>query len=97
MIEFAPRELFAAQIKRGKLCVFTVIGQATAFFAWLGRRKRRVTWEMAEMKKSSRRANFLQHNLNVAICVFSLFLARQRPFLRGWDAIKDVYHGKWLR
>ena len=51
MKEFAPRELFAAQIKRGKLCVFTVFGQATAFFAWLGRRKRRVTWEMAEMKK----------------------------------------------
>ena len=49
--KFAPRELFTAQIKRGNLCVFTVFGQATANFAWLGRRKRRVTWEMAEIKK----------------------------------------------
>ena len=51
MKKIAPREFFAAQIKRGNLCVFTVFGQATTNFAWLGRRKRRVTWEMAEMKK----------------------------------------------
>ena len=66
----APRELFAAQIKRGKLCVLTVLGQTTAIFAWLGRRKGRVTWEMAGDEKSSRRANFLQPKLNVANCVF---------------------------
>ena len=70
MKKVLPGELFAGQIKRGKLCVLTNFGQATAIFAWLGRRKRRVTWEMAGDEKISRRANFLQPKLNVANCEF---------------------------
>ena len=32
MKKFAQREFFAAQIKRGKLCVLTVFGHTTAIF-----------------------------------------------------------------
>ena len=68
--KFEPRELFEAEIKRGTLCVLTVFGQAAVNFAWLGRRKRRLTWKMAGDEKISRRANFLQPKLNVANCEF---------------------------
>ena len=65
--------LFAAQIKRGNLCVFTVFGQATAIYAWLGRRKRHVTWEMAEKKKFAPRELFAAQIKRGNLSVFSVF------------------------
>ena len=52
----------------------TVFGQATAIFAWFGRRKRRVTWKTAGMKKNFEPRELFEAEIKLGtLCVLTVF------------------------
>ena len=44
--------------------------------------------QTGSVEKSSHSANFFAVAINVAKCVFQLFLAKQQLFWCGWDSVK---------